>query len=86
MRGNRTPCYSKESNVLLLHCQFNPHEVTHGEKSSVTRIVIEQFNRRVKERRFFRGVGQIHQKAMFSHVVFVVAMFSNFRVPIVGMD
>ena len=52
----------------------------------MTRIVIEQFNRRVKERRFFRGVGQIQQKAMFSHVVFVVAMFANFRVPIVGMD
>ena len=52
----------------------------------MTRIVIEQFNRRIKEARFFRGVGAIQQKAMYSHIVFVVAMFSNFRVPIVGQD
>ena len=75
----------KASNVFVFSIvQFNPHEAIHGEKSSVTRIVIEQFNRRVKERRFFRGAGQIQQKAMFSHVV--VAMFANFRVPIVDMD
>ena len=61
-------------------------DVAHGEKSSVTRIVIEQVNRRIKEARFFKGPGQLSQSKMFSHIIFVIGMFGNLRPPVVGMD
>lgn len=66
--------------------QFAPSDVAHGEKSSVTRIVIEQVNRRIKEARFFKGPGQLSQSKMFSRIIFVIGMFGNLRPPVVGMD
>jgi hypothetical protein len=85
-------CLNRDINLLRPikaqqnQAQFAKTDIVHNEKSSVTRIVIEQFNRRIKEARFFQGTGSVSQSKMFAHIVLVVAMFANYRVAITGQD
>ena len=58
----------------------------HSEKSSVTRIGIEQVNRRVKESRFFRGTIPLSQSNMISSMFVLVAMFANCKKLLCGLD
>jgi hypothetical protein len=66
--------------------QFGKGDVKHSEKSSVTRIGIEQVNRRVKEARFFRGTLPLSQSNMIGSMFTLVAMFANCKQLLCGLD
>ena len=66
--------------------QFGEEDCRHSEKSSVTRIGIEQVNRRIKEARFFKGPLPLSQSNMISSMFIIVAMFANFKPPLAGQD